>query len=624
MSTIFGCTAAVFICWVVFISFSFLNLDAADFFICAVFMAILLLSVYKSVHFIYLVVPLTLVALWSADAGAGYTGRYIYPFVTLPVYVTLHIIVSLLSKTTKIKPKNIIFVTVTAIAALLLMTVLINPFKFELPVWNLKQFLDLRRIWRPMYERIGNNPLNYAHLFSVLYIVNAASIVIWLTVPYLRKVFLQLPNKTDEESQGDTYQLPKIDLALMAIAALTVYMAIRSRRFIPIAAIAACPILAMLIDQTVRAISAARNFHKKNRFCISPMPHRLQLFFTLVGVAAVLTFGIWWGLKFKRVYLDPWPTDVKLNSVFMRMTASDAKPFYAMKFIKDNKLKGKMFNYWTEGGFIAWGQQPDPNTGQTPLQLFMDGRAQAAYEPRVYTLWAETMAGGRIAAQLMQNAQARRRALTTAEYIKIGRWIDKQLKKHNVWVVLMPSNQFGTPFVRGLEANRNWPLVFFNDRQKLFVDITTPQGKELFDGIPNGKTVYPDEFSKDLILAHHLLSSVKGKDAHKQGLDFAIKAFELNRSQVSMLKVIRAAISSELRPRVSDFCRKYFDDFIKNKDSWAEQDGYFHKIASASVAAGYLRQIAKIQRNAELVRYYDVKIKEYNDERKQLLSRKRW
>ena len=624
LSTIFGYAAAVFICWVAFISFSFLNLGAADFFICAVFMAILLLSIYKSVHFIYLVVPLTLAALRSADAGAGYAGRYIYPFVTLPAYVTLHIIVSLLSKTTKIKPKNIIFVTVTAVAALILMTVLINPFKFELPVWNLKQFLDLRRIWRPMYERIGNNPLNYKHLFGVLYVVNTVSIGIWLTVPSLRKTFLQRPNKIDEESRGDTYQLPKIDLALMAIAALTVYMAIRSRRFIPIAAIAACPLLAMFIDQMVRAISAARNFHKQNRLCINPMPRNLQLFFTLVGVVAVLFFGIRWGLKFKRVYLDPWPTDAKLNSVFMRMTASDAKPFYAMQFIKDNKLKGKMFNYWTEGGFIAWGQQPDPNTGRTPLQLFMDGRAQAAYEPRIYTLWAETMAGGRIAAQLMQNAQARRRALTTAEYTKIGQWIDKQLKKYNVWVVLMPSNQFGTPFVRGLEANRNWPLVFFNDRQKLFVDITTPQGKELFDGIPNGKTVYPDEFSKDLILAHHLLSSVKGKDAHKQGLDFAIKAFELNRSQVSMLKIIRAAIFGELRPRVSNFCRKYFDDFIKNKDSWAEQDGYFHKIASASIAAGYLRQLAKIQRNAELVRYYDVKIKEYNDERKQLLNGKRW
>jgi len=41
-----------------------------------------------------------------------------------------------------------------------------------------------------------------------------------------------------------------------------------------------------------------------------------------------------------------------------------------------------MFNYWTEGGFIAW-DRTRPNTGKTPLQLFMDGRAQAAYDPTI-------------------------------------------------------------------------------------------------------------------------------------------------------------------------------------------------------------------------------------------------
>jgi hypothetical protein len=73
----------------------------------------------------------------------------------------------------------------------------------------------------------------------------------------LRKLFSRLPNKIDEESQGDTYKLPMIDLTLIVIAALTVYMAIRSRRFIPIAAIAACPVMAMFIDQMTRTISAA-------------------------------------------------------------------------------------------------------------------------------------------------------------------------------------------------------------------------------------------------------------------------------------------------------------------------------------------------------------------------------
>ena len=53
-----------------------------------------------------------------------------------------------------------------------------------------------------------------------------------------------------------------IDLPLLVIASLTVYMAIGSRRFIPIAAIAACPIMAMFLDSSIKMITALLN-HKK-------------------------------------------------------------------------------------------------------------------------------------------------------------------------------------------------------------------------------------------------------------------------------------------------------------------------------------------------------------------------
>jgi len=90
----------------------------------------------------------------------------------------------------------------------------------------------------PEYER--NIDITYKHLFGVLYIVNISSIVIWLAFPYLRKLFGLLPNKIHEDSQIVQYELSKIDLPLMAVVAFTIYMAYRSRRFIPIAAIAAC------------------------------------------------------------------------------------------------------------------------------------------------------------------------------------------------------------------------------------------------------------------------------------------------------------------------------------------------------------------------------------------------
>jgi hypothetical protein len=622
LSKIFGYAFAIFIGWVTFAGFSFLDLDGGSFFICAVFVTILLAAAFKSVHFIYLQIPLILLALWAGNAETGYTGRYIYPFVLLPAYVLLHILVSLFSKTTKIKPTNIIFVAVTAVAAVVLMTVIFNPFKFKLPVWHAGQFWGLQRIWSPRYE--GKYKPDYTHLFAALYIVNIASVIIYATVPYLKKLLSRLPGRIDEELQADSYQLPKMDLALMAIAALTVYMAVRSRRFIPVAAIAACPVLAMFIDQMSRVISAARNFHRKNRLTVSPMPYVLRVFFILLGVIAVVGFGTWWPLKFKSVYLDPWPTDPKLSSVFMRMTASDAKPFDACKFIKDNKLKGKMFNYWTEGGFIGWGQEPDPNTGKTPLQLFMDGRAQAAYMISAYDLWSNIMAGGRVAGRLVANARHRGRQLTTDNYREIGKWIGQELRKHDVWVVLMPAGEFDTPFVKGLEHNPDWPIIFFNDKQKLFVDIKTAQAQQLFDGLFNGKTLYPNDYCKNLILAHNLLLPGREKEARKRGLEFAFKAFSLNPSQTAMIKVLSAARYPELRPAIGGFCEAYFNDFLKKKDEWAKDDGYHYRIVAALNAASYLRQLAQGRKDSERAEFYAAKIKEYKEERNSLMNTKRW
>jgi hypothetical protein len=630
LSTILAYAASILGCWVIFVSFSLLGLDAASFFLCAIFVVIVMLSIRKNVHFIYLAVLLTLLALVSGNSVAGYGGRYIYPFIILPVYVSLHTLASLLSKTVKSKPGNIVFVVLTAVTSLLLMTVIFNPFKFEMPVWKVQQFFGLQRMWRPVYER--NVELTYTNLFSVLYIVNIASVFIWLVAPYLRQVFSQEPNTANEQLEDERYQLPKIDLAVMTIAALTIYMAIRSRRFIPIAGVAACPIIAMFIDQIVRTISATRNFHKHNRLTVSAMPRNLQTFSAVAGAVAVLFFGACWGLKFKRVYLDPWPADPKLSSIFLRMTASDAKPFYALKFIKDNKIEGKMFNYWTEGGFIAWGQEPDPNTGRTPLQLTMDGRAQAAYDREAFDDWSRVMAGGHVAGQIIALAKARKAKITAANYAEIGQWMDGQLKADNVWVVLMPAGVFADPdqkagyhAIRGLESNPYWRLVFFNNRQKLYVDVRTPRGRELFEGIFNGRTIYPDDYHRDLIRAHGQLMYREGLAEKKKGLDLAIKAFNLNPSPTPMLEiVVVAARVPQLRSDITKFCKAYFDEFIKSEDSWAKQDGSRLKTEAVRSACIYLMNVAKARKDTRLANLYAAKVSQYTDRLRDIAQLKRW
>jgi len=283
-----------------------------------------------------------------------------------------------------------------------------------------------------------------------------------------------------------------------------------------------------------------------------------------------------------------------------------------------------MFNYWTEGGFIAWAQQPAPNTGSTSLQLFIAGRAQAAYEPKDYKPWSNIMAGGQITDQKVQRVRARGQALTAADYKEIGNWMSEQLRNHNVWLVLMPANQFDKPSVRSLEYDPDWGLIFLNNKQKMFVDMRTAQSRKLFDGITNGKTLYPNDFSRDLIIAHYQLLPGKDKATHKQGLDLAIKAFDLEPSQAPLQKIMFAARFPELRLRVYNFCKGYVDDFIENKDSYAKKHGYHHKIVAALVAAGYLQRIASNQKDAEAAKFYAAKTQEYTNERRRMLKTKRW
>jgi len=186
--------------------------------------------------------------------------------------------------------------------------------------------------WRDVHEWHRafdwSNPVGTAKPFLVMYIL---AWLVFLAAAYL---FVRLARSADRTTKkrtaagDDYYAWPKIDLALVVVAALTVYMAIRSRRFIPIAGFTACPILALLLDQILRATAALVHSGKAKKLEVPALPEGLRMGILLTGVGAVFLFGMLWGLKFKRIYLDYWPADPKLTSVFMRMTASDAKPFY--------------------------------------------------------------------------------------------------------------------------------------------------------------------------------------------------------------------------------------------------------------------------------------------------------
>ena len=495
-----------------------------------------------------------------------------------------------------LKPKALIHMIAAGFCALIAM-IIFNPFHLTnlthtFVISISKHAASWRRVneWHSVdWFKAIKNPVGEDTTFGVMFVIMLAALTLWLMSLFL-KPKIKSARRSRQAAvlpEGD-FQWPRIDLPYIAICAFTVYLAVSSRRFIPLAGLAASPVVAMFIQQTIQMIAARIQFHKTERLDLPPMPSSVRKSIVMLMAAGTIFLTVSWGAKYKRVYLDPWPSDNIRDSVFMRMSASNLKPFEVMQFIRENDLSGKMFNHWTEGGAIAFGQKTDPETGHIPLKLFMDGRAQAAYDHKTFRLWQDIKSGGPPAAQA-HRLRGRGKPLLHADFVKIGEWIDEQMKAHGVWIILMPVTEINTDFTMSVMRLSKWRIAFMDNYQFLMFDSQTPQGKQLLDNILNKKAKYPNEFSRNLTFAKNLLL-LRNPDVARQGLDHLIKAFEIDNSQGPMQLLIHdvARRHPRLRAPVNACIKKFLDDFMKNKNTYAKQGGYLKKLVAALIAANYL------------------------------------
>jgi hypothetical protein len=183
------------------------------------------------------------------------------------------------------------------------------------------------------------------------------------------------------------------------------------------------------------------------------------------------------------------------------------------------------------------------------------------------------------------------------------------MKKYNVWVILMPVGQLDSPFVKGIEYNADWRLVFLDDKQKLYVDITTPRGQEIFNGITDGTTKYPNDSTRNIMIAHNVLLYSKDPEVLAKGLDIATKAFAENPSRVP-LQLIQTYIekSPQLRPQLDEFWKKYMDDFLAHEKEYLNGDNFYHRALGAIFAANTLHATAQRANDVKLMAFYDEKV----------------
>ena len=91
-----------------------------------------------------------------------------------------------------------------------------------------------------------------------------------------------------------------------------------------------------------------------------------------------------------------------------------------------------------------------------------------------------------------------------------------------------------------------------------------------------------------------------------------------------MLEILSASRFPELRPLVDEFCKNLIDNFTKSERLYSREHGIYHEIVAVLRASEYLKRIAQIQKNDELVQSYNTKIRQYDKELKRLLYTKRW
>jgi hypothetical protein len=477
-------------------------------------------------------------------------------------------------------------VAVYAVTAILM--VVFSPFHITnvTHIWTISCSQDAqlwRRIneWRPVYD--WNCKCGDVTPFIVMVGGIFCVFISWAIVQY---VSARRRKKTDlcgSEQRPLGYRL---DVVLLTVVVLTLYMAIRSRRFIAIAAFVSCPFLAMWIGQTITALSqgrAARNQGKRDR---GVSAKSLLCDLTVWATIFAVCFGLMNGYLFVEQLVVPWPYDFQNYSAFERIVSVHRQPRGACEFLKQNKVKGRMLNDWIEGGYIAWSMDPQAKAGEIELKLFIDGRAQTAYSAQAYRDWLRIWR----CHSIMRELGCKRDTLSDDDRNKIGQYVADQLKEREVTVVLANYREpFNHALVESLTTCAAWQVVYLDEMHKLFVSTSSPDGQRLMSGIENDKIVYPDEYTKHINLAHFHLKNDVSSEAERVGLEHAIRAFQIRPSifAARMITTWRTE-SDELSSMKKAICQDYVDEYEARKTELRRQAGFAQRSEAAKEMAAFL------------------------------------
>jgi hypothetical protein len=370
-----------------------------------------------------------------------------------------------------------------------------------------------------------------------------------------------------------------VDWSDVALLVVTLAMATLSRRFLPILAILLAPLLAVWGQRLLDAWRPAGH----------PGVRRVAL-----GVCclAVGIGGLLFGLRFRRVYLQPWPPDAAHASLLDRLTHTFQWPHGACEFLRLNDQTGTLFAFWQETGYVMWAQDPEPATGRLPVQVFIDGRAQGAYPIETFRRYIHLRDGGPTGGAVKQQE----RRFTPAEANEVRAFLQGNLRALGVNLALIPAEEARIPISQALFNTPGWQVVYMDHRHSLLADTTTPEGKALAEGVWSGTTRFPAGESGGLTRCFLLLQR-RDEASGREALTLARQVLAQEPSQRAVVYAVQAGEVAGLGDELDVLLRATAESYLGQREVLLRHDGTYGALEAALAALGNLQ--ARAQRRGD-------------------------
>jgi len=282
-----------------------------------------------------------------------------------------------------------------ATGTILLSPVIFSPFGLEnlahpLIIAAGKEGKQWRQVieWKPIWDPQGFGNEGPYQIFLILF---AFAAVVWFIVYFLKPQLPEVGLRRKKPKPIGQFYWPKIDLAQIAVIAITLAMSVKSRRFIFLGGVILAPFLAAMIQEIIQMAHIL--WRHKNNLPKQILPKR-NLILAVATILSLIPIGhIGWEFhqymdetyQYKDILIHK---KAPLQTIFRRMVGISDQPVAAMQFFNQHQFQGVVYNEWTHGGFVSFHQIPVPETGEPPCKVFMDGRAQAAYTLEHYKYWS--------------------------------------------------------------------------------------------------------------------------------------------------------------------------------------------------------------------------------------------